>query len=333
MLLTSDQTSKASSKSFPRRAAISKSIEDTSVENVPQTSGADVPSEDETADARSEGAMDLRPVLKVLEARSIVSTNIGAASSEVSTIGIGRVRATPKATAEDNILAAPSYKSAARSNAPPVGSTEDADKRSTSNMKAKPVEKEVLDRTATKSRTIVLKNLPNDSDYTLMQSLVYGVAITSMKLNQEKNTARVKVTSAEGCQKYVDSCSGSIMVQHNRAIQTVVVQVSEESETFEEKLQAYLDCGATRVVKVEDADERITIKALYRFAEGAPTSREVESVVDSCRRGIRNIVFRFTGIHDAVAFRSDLLRDRGWKSKNPHFSEDPCETATCPRSE
>ncbi|KAK5945769.1 hypothetical protein PMZ80_002977 [Knufia obscura] len=295
--------------------------------------GADAPSDDETADARSEGGMDLTPVLKALGARPTISTSVTTTASEVSAMDIEPAQANPSRAARDEVLPVPADRQAAEGGATPTMRAQDLDLKAKSNLTANPTEEEDIEKTQTESRTIVLKNLPDDSDHTFVQSLIYGAVVESMILCPENHTAMVKVTNVEDCQGYIDSCPSGIKVKHNRAAHTVLVEKSKEPDYVDDKLQAYLDCGATRVVKVEDADEEMTMKALYKFAEGPSQSREVESIMDACRRGIRNIVFRFSGIHDAVAFRSALLRDRSWRSKNPHFAEDPCELATGPRSE
>lgn len=43
---------------------------------------------------------------------------------------------------------------------------------------------------------------------------------------------------------------------------------------------------------------------------------------------IRTIVFRFTSIGEAVAFKSMLIRDEDWEGCNIQFAADPCEKAT-----
>lgn len=43
---------------------------------------------------------------------------------------------------------------------------------------------------------------------------------------------------------------------------------------------------------------------------------------------IRTIIFRFTNIADAVAFRGQLLRDQEWEMCNIQFMDDPAEKAT-----
>ena len=43
---------------------------------------------------------------------------------------------------------------------------------------------------------------------------------------------------------------------------------------------------------------------------------------------IRTIIFRFTNIADAVAFRGQLMRDEEWEMCNIQFMDDPAEKAT-----
>lgn len=308
-------------------------VMDEQVTDVLTTSEADVRSEDQTADANSdEGGMDLTLVLKALGARPTASTSIQTTISEPSTVNIEHSQATPAQAVNEDMLPAPAGGSGAKGEAAAAVPAAGLDRKTASNQPVESTKQEALEVVQSESRTVVLRNLPGDSDYTFVQSLVYGAAIESMKLYPETHTATVTLTDVEDCRRYIDSCSSGIKVKINRVQHTVLAEKSPELDTSDNRRQAYLDCGATRVVKVEDTDEDMTTKALYRFAEGPSQSREVESIIDSCRRGIRNILFRFSGIPDAVAFRSALLRDRSWRSRNPHFAEDPCESATGPRS-
>lgn len=309
-------------------------VEDKPIADTLTTSQANGLSKDQTADTNSdEGGMDLTPVLKALGARSTASTSITTTIPEPSKVTTEHAQAAT-AEAADEDMPQPSVDDlSANGKMTPAVPAAELDGKKTHNAPVEPTVKETLEVADPKSRTAVLKNLPDDSDYTFVQCLVYGAAIESMKLYPGTGTARVMLTDVEGCQRYIDSCSTGIKIKVNRVQHVVLVERSPEPDTIDDRLQAYLDCGATRVVKVEDADEDMTTKGLYRFAQGPTQSREVESIMDSCRRGIRNIVFRFSGITDAVAFRSALLRDRSWRSKNPHFTEDPCESATGPRSE
>jgi len=309
------------------------------VENKPiadtlTTSQANGLFEDQTADTNSdEGGMDLTPVLKALGARSTASTSITTTIPEPSKVTTEHAQAAAAEAADEDMLPSSVDDLSANGKMTPAVPAAELDGKKIHDAPVEPTVKETLEVADPKSRTAVLKNLPDDSDYTFVQCLVYGAAIESMKLYPGTGTARVMLTDVEDCQRYIDSCSTGIKIKVNRVQHVVLVERSPEPDTINDRLQAYLDCGATRVVKVEDADEDMTTKGLYRFAQGSTQSREVESIMDSCRRGIRNIVFRFSGITDAVAFRRALLRDRSWRSKNPHFAEDPCVSATGPRSE
>ena len=284
--------------------------------------------DDATADANSEGGMNLTPVLKALGARSSASNPTVATSADLAAADTKTTQASTSLAAKEDTVRASADDLQSRSGKPPVESAEEFEAQTIGNVSFKSLEGEDLETKEDKSRTVVLKNLPDDCDYTLVQSVVYGAAIESMKLDSKSNTAAVKVTTHGDCQLYVDSSSAGLRIKHNRVQHTVLVERSPDQDITDNTLQAYLDCGATRVVKTEDVDEEMKIKAIYDFANGPSQSRQVEMILDSCRRGLRNIVFRFSGIRDAVAFRSVLLKDRNWKGTNPQFAADPCESVT-----
>ena len=305
-------------------------VEDNNFEDALPTNGGDsayLPADDKAKSAILGSNMDLTPVLKALGARLN-------ARPTIKTTNMSQARDTTAKRESGHIVSTPPYEQAAKDSSILAIPQEQPSMKRTSSLTATPTkEVEVLERSRSEARTVVFENLPDHADHTTVQSLVYGAVIERIELLSGKNTAKVKLTNVENCQRYIDSCRAGIKVKGNRGQQTVLVDKSAKPDTVDDRLQAYLDCGATRVVKIEDADEEMTMKALYRFAEGPSKIREVESIVDSCRGGIRNIVFRFTGIYDAVAFRSVLLRDQHWRTKKPYFTEDPCEHATGPRRE
>lgn len=177
------------------------------------------------------------------------------------------------------------------------------------------------------SRTIILKDLPIESDFNWVQSLIYGGAIESMEVHGDKREALVKFINPAECENYATLCSNGIKIRQNGKQHVVRVERSPEADNRDGVTQAYVDCGATRVVKVDGAKETMTMTALYEFAEGSSPSRAVEAIVDSYRRGSRDIFFRFANIKDAVSFRVLLRKDDEWKDKTVQFMDDPCEGA------
>ncbi|KAI1620235.1 hypothetical protein EDD37DRAFT_169570 [Exophiala viscosa] len=143
-------------------------------------------------------------------------------------------------------------------------------------------------------RTVILLGLPSTADLTLVHSLVHGGTIEVIRLtpaSPESSTVNAHVTFTNG-----DAC--------------------------------YLDCGATRVLKVTGADDDWGIVALNRFAEGKNKTRAIEAVTDTYRNGERIIHFRFANITDAVRFKGILIRSFEWEGCPVEFAEDPCSRAT-----
>ncbi|KAK5091023.1 hypothetical protein LTR05_001203 [Lithohypha guttulata] len=173
-------------------------------------------------------------------------------------------------------------------------------------------------------RTVVIKNLPASCDYTFVQSLVCGGTLDKIKLLPEQHAAEVTFAQPEECRRYFNSLQGGmIQFKHKRKQHTVYVELSERIEPAEALLQAYLDCGATRVVSAEEVDDELSMRDLNKLATGPSAVREIEMIVDSYRRGSRNVVFRFTNIRDAVAFKATHRGFQTWATQLS-FVEDPC---------
>lgn len=175
---------------------------------------------------------------------------------------------------------------------------------------------------ANNSRTLVLKNLPRNSDYTLIQSLIHDAMILKMGMDEEEQRAYVKLASHHVCRQLVESCGGSKDIRHKGKAYTIQLEVSSKSDEQDDVLDAYLRCGATRSVKVEDIDMDVSMQELLRLGQGADRSRVTETIKDSLRGGVRDVVFRFISIHDAVNFRSSLERIDGWKCNEAKFVKD-----------
>ncbi|KIX93263.1 uncharacterized protein Z520_11119 [Fonsecaea multimorphosa CBS 102226] len=182
-------------------------------------------------------------------------------------------------------------------------------------------------------RTVILAGLPRGADFTLVQSLIHGGAIESMGLIASKPehitiAAHVTFTSADACDRYSQEYVKGIELRYQGKKWSIFVHKQEQVDVISGKLQGYLDCGATRVVKVNNVDDDWGIVALNKLAEGKTGTRQVEAVQDTYRNGIRTIVFRFANISHAVQFKSFLIRDDDWYGCHVEFAEDPCEKAT-----
>ncbi|KIV81715.1 hypothetical protein PV11_03878 [Exophiala sideris] len=182
-------------------------------------------------------------------------------------------------------------------------------------------------------RTVVLIGLPSTADLTLVHSLVHGGTIEVMRLtpaSPESTTinAHITFTSGDACDKYFDKYPNGMDVRHQGKKYPVLVKRSDNVDIISSMMQGYLDCGATRVVKVTGADDDWGIVALNRFAEGKNKTRAVEAVTDTYRNGERIIHFRFGNITDAVKFKGILIRSFEWEGCPVDFAEDPCSRAT-----
>ncbi|KIW30841.1 uncharacterized protein PV07_02534 [Cladophialophora immunda] len=193
-------------------------------------------------------------------------------------------------------------------------------------------------KSKSRPRTVILTGLPRGTDFTLVQSLIHGGAIEGMRLidsNPERITisAHVTFTSADACDRYYAEYPKGLEIRYQGRKWFVLVHKKEQVDVVSGMLQGYLDCGATRVVKVSGADDDWGIVALNKLAEGKTGTRQVEAVQDTYRNGIRTIVFRFANISHAVQFKSHLIRSDDWYGCHVEFAEDPCEKASAIRND
>jgi hypothetical protein len=132
-------------------------------------------------------------------------------------------------------------------------------------------------------RKVILSNLPADSDLTLVQSLVYGGAIDTFHLSPSKNSAFVTFVTADACDAFFDAHPNGLVFKNPKTCRNHVVYVDkgQEVDVVSGILQAYLDCQASRVVRVSGADEDWGMRALYKLAESQ--GRKVETIVDKYR--------------------------------------------------
>ncbi|KAK5275594.1 hypothetical protein LTR40_012793, partial [Exophiala xenobiotica] len=182
-------------------------------------------------------------------------------------------------------------------------------------------------------RKVILTGLPATADLTLVQTLIHGGIVESMRLSPagpESTTANAYVvfTSADACDKYYDRYPNGFDVRFQGKKYAVLVNKGEDVDVISGMMQGYIDCGATRVIKVSQVDEEWGIVALNKLAEGKNKVRQVETVLDAYRNGERTIHFRFANIPDAVRFKGILIRSFDWEGCSVDFAEDPCSKAT-----
>ncbi|KAK7897650.1 hypothetical protein LTR67_004280 [Exophiala xenobiotica] len=182
-------------------------------------------------------------------------------------------------------------------------------------------------------RKVILTGLPATADLTLVQTLIHGGIVESMRLSPagpESTTANAYVvfTSADACDKYYDRYPNGFDVRFQGKKYAVLVNKGEDVDVISGMMQGYIDCGATRVIKVSQVDEEWGIVALNKLAEGKNKVRQVETVLDAYRNGERTIHFRFANIPDAVRFKGILIRSFNWEGCSVDFAEDPCSKAT-----
>ncbi|KIW69940.1 hypothetical protein PV04_02252 [Phialophora macrospora] len=189
------------------------------------------------------------------------------------------------------------------------------------------------DKPKSRQRTIILSGLPRSADLTLVQSLIHGGAIDCMRLvssspESPSVSAHVTFISPDACDQYYDKYPNGFDVRHQGKKWPVLVSKRDGVDVVSGMLQGYLECGATRVVKVNNADDDWGIVALNKLAEGKAGTRQVEAVHDTYHNRTRTIIFRFANISHAVKFKGILIRSDDWEGCHVEFAEDPCASAT-----
>ncbi|KEF56241.1 uncharacterized protein A1O9_07822 [Exophiala aquamarina CBS 119918] len=184
-------------------------------------------------------------------------------------------------------------------------------------------------------RTVLLVGLPGTADLTLVQSLIHGGTIETMRLlpgdtETGTTTAYVTFTSPEAFKQYYSKYPNGFELRHKGKKYNVLVDKQKRVDVMSSAMNAYLECGATRVLKVSGAEDDWGVVALHKIATGKSNTRQIEAITDtySNLRQVRTIFFRFTNIPDAVKFKAHLVRDVDWESCRFEFVEDPCAKAS-----
>ena len=182
---------------------------------------------------------------------------------------------------------------------------------------------------AGRPRGVFFSNLPADADLTLVQSLAYGAALELFELVPGQTIAYVVFVNPDAAKALRDAHPNGITFKNptNLRKHNVSVTLGRDIDGISGTLQAYLDCDATRVVKVVGVDEAWGMRTLYKLA--GSMHRMVENIIDKWRNDTRTVYFRFTSIADAVSFKAGLVRDADWDGSRITFGVDPCELADC----
>ena len=180
-------------------------------------------------------------------------------------------------------------------------------------------------------RKVILTGLPAIADNSLITALIHGGAIESFLLTKSSesgptSTAIVTFTNGNAAEAYYDKYPNGLAFKLGMKKYVVYVDKGKDVDVVSGLMRGYLESGASRVVCVSGADEDWSMRALEKIAESK--GRKVETIIDTFRDGVRSIVFRFTNIPDAVAFKATMLRDIDWEDADIRFAIDPCEKAT-----
>jgi hypothetical protein len=164
-------------------------------------------------------------------------------------------------------------------------------------------------KTGSRQRTIILSGLPHNVELTFVQSLIHGGAVEAMRLtpgapDKPTTSAFVTFTSADACDRYYDKYPNGLDVRHQGKKWPVLVHKKDGVDVVSGMLQGYLDCGASRVVKVSNADDDWGIVALNKLAKGKDDARQVEAVLDAYHNEVSLLIARLL-----ARLRSPILTD------------------------
>ena len=131
-----------------------------------------------------------------------------------------------------------------------------------------------------------LSGLPqNDTDLTLIQSLISGGAIDNFVL-AGPGVAYVTFTSGSACDKFCDRYPNGLTFKQQGKSYVVFVDKGKDVDVISGVLQGYIDCGASRCVRAIGADDDWGMRALQKLAEGKTRKGKVESIIDSYRNEV-----------------------------------------------
>lgn len=142
-------------------------------------------------------------------------------------------------------------------------------------------------------RTVVLLGLPRNADFTLVQSLIHGGTIETMRMSPAKpdndtTTAYITFITPAAFKQYYAKYPNGFELRQQGMKYNVFVDKQERPDAISRIMQGYLECGATRVLKVSGAGDGWGIVALHKLATGQPSTRSVEAITDTYRNSVRS---------------------------------------------
>jgi hypothetical protein len=99
--------------------------------------------------------------------------------------------------------------------------------------------------------------------------------------NKGNVSAYVTLTSGDACDDYFNRYPNGIEFGFSGKKYVAFVERGETVDVMSGMMQGYLDCAASRVVKVSGVDDDWGIVALNKMAEGKNQIRQVESIIDT----------------------------------------------------
>lgn len=176
---------------------------------------------------------------------------------------------------------------------------------------------------------VVLSNLPiGNIDYKFVQKLVRGT-IESITVSREQRVARIWFTTSEDSMKFLELHKAGIKIVYDGEEWTIVVQDGKDHNPMDPVVQAYIDCGATRVLQARNIHDGTTARALYSFVKEDEVIQDFEDIADYIEGGsVRVTVFTLASIAGAVKLRTKFLANpEYWATQDFRFLPDPCAAA------
>lgn len=187
-------------------SAQQESTKEQAVDDSETTSQLTRTPQEEGDEARSEGGLDITPMLKALGAR------IDTVSPAESITG---------ADIEIPVSITQNETNNARANLP---LTENAINRDTVVAKQESHIKSELQQQA---RTVILNNLPVTSDYSLLTKLIIGAQVENMVIDRDTLSARVTFVNGEDAQDYARKHTNGMTLRHNGQQCKIQIEIGE----------------------------------------------------------------------------------------------------------
>lgn len=95
------------------------------------------------------------------------------------------------------------------------------------------------------------------------------------------STAVILFVSGAATQAYYDKYPNGLVFKMGGKKYVAVVEMGENVDVLSGVMRSYLECGATRIVRVDGADEDWAMRALRKMAEGK--NRKCECIIDTVK--------------------------------------------------